>query len=132
MDADRAAIPRGDRLCGNLVGVRVKTEQGPRLKLGLASFHVETEDGAALLEVDTFDLGVDPADVVREFVIREQPDGILSAHKRTLKMIHDRRGRRPVPVTQFDAEPICPKIVFKDILCVFVLLVRRRLPREAA
>lgn len=132
MDADPQTRPRAEHLSGDLCGVRLHNEDETSFKLGLVTCHHE-EHGteAKYLGVDTFDSTVDPSEIIRETVVREYPDGNMEAHARPVRMVSTRRGRKTVRAVQHDGEPILRRIKYEDIVCTFVLLVRRHLASES-
>ncbi|MCY2994786.1 MAG: hypothetical protein NTY19_44030 [Planctomycetota bacterium] len=121
MDTNRAEIPDEHRLYQHLCGVRVNVEGTVRLKLGRVDYIPGSPgSGPARLELDTFDLAVDPAEIKRKVAVHE-----LRGRKRAVETYHRAVGGEDVPVSDLDMAPILPTISYADIVAIAVLLVRR-------
>lgn len=121
-------IPNAEKFHGQLCVVRCPVDGGsePALKLGAVQFAEATDEMPARLEVDTFDLGIDPSQIIEERVERTFR-GHTQVFTRKFKYVDMKDGtKRKVPVSDFELEPVLPKIEFDDIVAVCVGMVRRR------
>jgi hypothetical protein len=123
MDTDRSVFPTQERLGQQLCGVSIKGET----TLGLVDYVPGNEEsGPSRIEVDTFDLGVDPSEVFREVrpvMVRGRPRRITTFYRWVQS---EKTGKKvKEEVTDLDLEPFLPTIKYEDILCVSVLMVRR-------
>ena len=80
------------------------------------------EDGPPRIEVDTFDLGIPPEEIVEERHV-----GVFRGRKRTIVKRFRQVGGIKTPITLHNLMEEPHQIDEKDILGVCVLLVRRRL-----
>ena len=114
-------FPDEDRLYQHLCGVRVSFDGATKLKLGRVDYIPGSPDSdPARLELDTFDLAVDPAEIKRKVAVHE-----LRGRKRAVETYHRAVGGEDVPVSDLDMAPILPTISYADIVAIAVLLVRR-------
>ena len=129
METDPRAFPDKERLDDELCGVNIIVNRAQKLKLGLVHYEPGNEEsGPARIEVDTFDLGVDPSEVRRRVTSVEFRGGVrkvetlyrLERSPKTGKLVE-------VELGQFDLQPdlLLPTIAYEDIVCVCVFLVRR-------
>lgn len=125
METDRTRFPRERQLCERLCIVP-SPSGSPQLVLGAVTHHdADPDTGPERLEVDTFDLEIDPASLVREDVYRHYPGGEIRHHRRRLKIVEHRGGPLAVPLSDRDQEPNLPTIRYSDIVAVWLQLLRR-------
>ena len=129
MEVDRSAFPAPDRLARHLCGVRINVEGQAKLKLGLVDFVQGDEDtGPAHIEMDTFDLRVDPREIEYETVTFQ-----VRGHTRTFKIPFRwqksaKTGKKiKEELNDWDLDPILPTIAYEDIVAVGVLMLRRNI-----
>jgi len=127
METERKAFPPHDRLFGQLCGVRLVIEGQPVVKLGAVEFAEGSEEsGPPRLELDTFDLGIDPSQIVEEEVVRKFR-GKERRFVRKFKIV-DREdgGQEKKELHDWDLEPILARIEYDDIVAVCITVLRRR------
>jgi hypothetical protein len=129
METDRDTDPQYEDLHGRLCGVCVQGDKGVQFKLGqLCYTREEPEADAASLAVDTFDSDVDR---VEEVGVRMASDGTMYPFQRTLKKVQYRGRERLVPAESPEGDPVVTTIAREAIVCVCVLLVRKRFRWDA-
>ncbi|MEI8375658.1 MAG: hypothetical protein WCJ35_22785 [Planctomycetota bacterium] len=129
METDPRVFPDKERLDDELCGVNIVVNRAQKLKLGLVHYKPGNEEsGPARIEVDTFDLGVDPSEVRRKVTSVEFRGGV-----RNVETLY-RLERSPttgklveIELGQLDLQPnlLLPTIAYEDIVCVCVFMVRR-------
>ena len=122
MDADRREIPSQERLYQRLCGVKMNGA----MKLGLVDYFEGNEDsGPPRLEVDTFDVGVDPSEV-RSELVKVKAQGRPREIRNFYRLVPDKTGKKvKVSVSDHELNPILPTIAPAGIVCIAVLMVRR-------
>ena len=129
MESDRRAFPTPDRLAHHLCAVRINVDGQTTLKLGLVdSVQGNDDTGPKHIEVDTFDLGVDPSEVKCDVVYRQWRGRV----QRFEPLYRWKQAKEPgkrvkVPINDLDLEPILPTIAYDAVVSVCVLMVRRGL-----
>ncbi|MEI8376323.1 MAG: hypothetical protein WCJ35_26185 [Planctomycetota bacterium] len=127
LETDRNVFPTADRLVYLLCGVRIEVEGQSRLKLGLVNYiPADKDSGPAHIEVDTFDLGVNPSDIKCDVAYREFRGSIRRFESFYRWETSLKTGKKiKVPVCDYELDPVLPVIDYKDVVCVSVLMVRR-------
>ena len=127
MESDPNEFPEKERLNDVICGVRVIVDGKEKLKLGQVFFEPDSEDsGPARIEVDTFDLGIDPSRItteVRSVPFRGGLRQIETLYTRVRSKVTGKMEK--VRLGQFDLQPLLPTIEYTDIVSVCVLIVRR-------
>jgi hypothetical protein len=125
IETDRVRFPREADMEGKLVIILFGVPDEERPTLGRVE--MVHEDG---LDVDTFDLGIDPSRVEEELVTRKLPNGKYLTFPR--KYIREPGGathsRQPHsrPVSEDDLYYNIPSVEYRELLGVCVLSVRPR------
>lgn len=128
IETDRARFPKPGQLLGRLCVVRFPGGDPP-LKLGAVSHHAaDVDTGPERLEVDTFDLALDPSRLIREEVYRHYPHGEIRHAQRCHKIVESRGRKLAVPLGERDVEPALPRIDYTDIVAVWLHILRRPRP----
>jgi len=131
LETDRERFPRQKKLFNDLCVVRAPTTT-PSLKLGVVTHHdADVENGPDRLEVDTFDLAPDPAQMVTKRVYRHYPGGEVTYEEQPLQIQQTRHGRRAGPISEMSLAPALPVIRYADIIAVWTNILHRpgRVPR---
>lgn len=125
IDTASSAFPKIERLFRKLCVVRL-ADSPEKFCLGLVSYvEASEEDGVERVEVDTFDLGIQPDNLVRKkhtVKVRGQKRVVVQLYRRT----GDDRETKLVPVSDLELEPPPRQIEYKDIVGVCKMLIRKR------
>jgi transcriptional regulator with XRE-family HTH domain len=126
VETNRDKFPRKSQLCNHLCVVRFPGGEAPALKLALVEYYPGAiEEGPERLEADSFERDPDPSVLVQEEVYRHYPGGMIRHYQRPLKLTQYRGQERAVPLSEYETEPVLPKIRYADIAGVWLQILRR-------
>jgi hypothetical protein len=122
-ETDSGHFPRKESLWEHLCVCRIS---GSGVKLGAVTHYADSEEeGPTHLDCDTFDLGPDPAETIKEVVYQHLPNGVIRTFQRDRKIVKQQGQERLRNFTSLELQPIWPTIKSKDILAVWTGLMRR-------
>lgn len=124
VDTTPASIPKTKRLFRALCVVRHPKNRN-KVCLGLVTYsEADIDSGPERIEVDTFDLGLRPDEIIREKKIVEYR-GRKRETVQLYKRIGDPNDQRLMPVSDLELEPPLHRIAYEDIVGLCKMMIRK-------